>query len=336
MNVSLTGSKTLRALFSSAVLFAAALPACASSSGSSSTGTAAAYFDSTCNYLSRCSVDYSAQFGGSTVAAGFVLDGLSGVYLDLCSDSGRAANGAKLAYEMALPDSVSVDLAAMASTIDATACGAVPKVTMTPGARAAAASCESDLQCATTACSGTSGSCGKCVTRAAVGAACDYQNESASPCASGAECSSNNVCVARPVPKKAGDACASSSDCGTGGALTCAAGVCASALAKVGESCAQKMCVGSVCDAATKVCVAFKTSGACTTSFQCDIWHGYACADATKTCTRFTGTAVRAKAGEACGRPTNGNGSSTECAPGLACDSASSKCVAALTTCSAT
>ena len=132
MNVSLTGSKTLRALFSSAVLFAAALPACASSSGSSSTGTAAAYFDSTCNYLSRCSVDYSAQFGGSTVAAGFVLDGLSGVYLDICSDSGRAANGAKLAYEMALPDSVSVDLAAMASTIDAMACGDLPTMTIRP------------------------------------------------------------------------------------------------------------------------------------------------------------------------------------------------------------
>jgi len=334
MNVSITGSKTLRALFSSAVLFAAALPACASSSGSTSTVTPAAYFDSLCNYLSRCSVDYSAQLGGSTVAEGFVVDGLSSVYLDLCSDSGRVANGAKLAYEMGLPDAASVDLAAFASTIESTACGGFPNVAMRPGARAAAASCESDLQCATTACSGTGGSCGKCVTRAAVGGACDYQKESAGPCAEGAECSSNNVCVARPAPKKAGDACASSTDCGTGGVLTCAAGVCASALAKVGESCAQKMCLGSVCDAATKLCVAFKTSGACTTSFQCDTFDGYACADATKTCTRFTGATVRAKAGEACGGPSNGM--STECAPGLACDSASSKCVAALTTCSAT
>jgi hypothetical protein len=334
MNGSLTSSKKLRALFSSAVLFATALPACASSSSSTSSGTTAAYFESTCNYLSRCAVDYSAQLGASTVAEGFVLDGMSSIYLDLCGDSGRAAVAAKLAYELALPDAATVDVASMAATIDATACGATPNVTLRPGARAAAASCESDLQCATSACSGTNGSCGKCVARAAVGAACDSQNESAAPCVEGAECGPNDVCVARAAAKKAGDACTTSTDCGSGGILTCAGGVCASSVASVGESCAQKMCLGSACDPVTKVCAAFKTSGACTTSYQCDIFHGYACADATKTCTRFTGTAVRAKSGEACGPQSSGF--SIECAPGLACDSASNKCVDARTTCSAT
>jgi len=103
--------------------------------------------------------------------------------------------------------------------------------------------------------------------------------------------------------------------------------------AALGESCASNPCRGSYCDDATKHCVAFKTSGACTSSGQCNVYQGFACEDASKTCLPFTGTVVRAKVGEACGA--QADNSYVQCAPGLTCSAGAKVCVDALSTCTA-
>ena len=325
---------SIRPLVSSLLFAVAAAPACASTASTSSSGVSAdALVASVCDYQARCAIDYSAMLGGQTrVVAGFVLDAMSGAYLDMCSESGRAAFVAELAYLTKLPGAATLDFAAGKAALDRAACG--DRIGMPPavGARTAGQSCLDSVQCATSACTDMDGRCGVCVTPLAVGAACS--NSDQARCVEGANCTGGR-CVADSATKNAGDACAAASECPQSKLLRCENRVCTSVEAKVGEPCgAQKVCRASVCDAGTGTCVALKTSGACTSSAQCDSFHGYACADATKTCVRFTGAVVRAKQGEACGEQPGG-GSRTKCAPGLTCDEATSKCIDAASTCTA-
>ena len=325
-------SYSVRSLSALIVFALAAVPACAATSSSSSgAADVAAFSDGMCNYQGRCAPDYSAQFGGATkVVGGYVLDRLSGIYLEFCSDSGRAAFADEGRFMLGLPDVQAPNLATLGAAFAATACGDDPAVVIMPGTRAAGKDCLDSAQCASTRCDGESGACGVCVVLAAVGASCTE----ATRCVEGSSCE-NRVCVASAARKKAGDACTSSGSdpCDSRKLIQCVSNVCTDMSAKVGTSCATKMCVGSVCDSTTKTCVAFKTSGACKSSYECDVFRGYACADATKTCTRYTGTVVRAKLGEAC--DSQADGTRTTCAPALACDATTKKCVDALSTCKA-
>jgi hypothetical protein len=332
-------SISLRSLTAAIVFAAAAVPACAATSSSSSAATdAAAYADSVCNYLARCAVDSLAQSGEPPeVVAGYVLGEMSDKHLRACSDSARAAFADEYRYIAGLPDAPAPDWAAMVAVLATTACWVEPAFVFSPGARVAGKSCLDDLQCASTSCNGQSGACGVCVDRAvpsAVGAPCMARQGMAEvPCVNGASCQ-NNLCVADAAPKKAGDACAGVFDpCDLQALIMCTANVCTDMRANLGDSCATKYCVGSACSSDSKTCVAFKTSGACKSSIECDVFHGFACADATKTCTRFTGAEVRAKVGEGCGP--QADGTRTRCAPSLACDDTTKKCVDALSTCKA-
>ena len=312
------------------------LPACSSSPATgAAAATPAGFVNSLCNFQNRCSVDFSGMGGQApAVVDGFVLDQMARAYLEICGDSGRANLAAEMAYDLALPDTNGVDLAAMAALLDAAPCAAPFAMAPPTGRRAVAAACLSDLQCVSGACTDTQGACGKCIALAPVGGACNSQEPSGGRCAAGADCV-NDKCVGPAAVKKAGDACVDDANaCGVPGRLACVMSVCTSMTAAVGEACGDgKLCTGSVCDSMAKKCVAFKTAGACTKSYECDVFQGYACAAATNTCVRYTGTVTRAKVGEACGSlPT---GTYMECALGLGCDGATKKCVDALSTCAA-
>ena len=309
------------------------LPACSSSPATGA--SPAALVNSVCKFQSRCSLDVSGMGGQPpAVVDGFVLDWMAGVYLRRCSDGGRADFEAEMAYDLALPDTNGVDLAAMAALFDAAPCAAPFAMAPPTGRRAVAAACLSDLQCVSGACTDTQGACGKCIALAPVGGACNSQEPSGGRCAAGADCV-NDKCVGPAAVKKAGDACVDDANaCGVPGRLACVMSVCTSMTAAVGEACGrEKLCAGSVCDSMAQKCVPFKTAGACAKSYECDVFQGYACAAATNTCVRYTGTVTRAKVGEACGSlPT---GTYMECALGLGCDGATKKCVDALSTCAA-
>lgn len=331
-------SRRLRSLALLLVASGAALAACSSAGdaatgaggGGASSASPEAYINALCTYYERCSVDYSAQLAAQQrVVQGFLLDSSSGAYLNLCSTSGREALVAQVRYAMDLPDTAPFDLQTAVDAVNATVCGELPNLPVAPGERALGSACLADGQCASATCSDQNGACGECVEPVRAGQRCDLANPK-SVCERGTSCTSN-VCTATASSKKVGDPCSAASDCPTAKGLTCTAGVCASATAALGESCASSSCRGSVCDAATKRCVALRTSGACTTSGQCNVFAGYACADATKTCEVFTPSVARAKVGEACG--VSSGGSYTTCAVGLACDAATKACVEALSTC---
>lgn len=327
-------SRPLRSVALLLVAVGAALPACSSAgdaaNGGGSSASPETYIDALCTYYERCSVDYSAQLAAQQrVVQGFLLDSSSGAYLNLCSASGRAALVAQVRYAMELPDTAPVDLQTAVAAVNATVCGELPNLPVVPGKRAPGSACLADGQCASATCSDQNGACGECVEAVRAGQRCDLANPK-SVCERGTSCTSN-VCTATASSRKVGDPCSAASDCPTAKGLTCSAGVCTSATAALGESCASKACRGSVCDAATKRCVALRTSGACTTSGQCNVFAGYACADASKTCEDFTPSVARAKVGEACG--VSSGGSYTTCAVGLACDAATKACIEALSTC---
>ncbi|MFO0592143.1 MAG: hypothetical protein U0441_31660 [Polyangiaceae bacterium] len=132
------------------------------------------------------------------------------------------------------------------------------------GTRAEKDACAAYVQCASGYCSVAGGAeCGVCAPTAALGADCT----AASPvCESGSYCGEDGKCAAIPVIKE-GDACASG---WCGNSLRCVDGKCAAPIPE---------------------------GGACTSEMDCDRANGYACANATKKCTRLKVAAV----GEACG-----------------------------------
>ena len=322
-------ARPLSALVSALLVTATALSACSSGSSSGgSSGTAADFVASTCARLSRCFVDVGSAGGPSATVDGFVLGEIDQKFLEICSDAGRADGNADLAYDLALPDIGAVDPSAFVRALETTACDMDPELPMPKGARAAGRECLSDLQCATGACSDRNGECGTCITSIPTGSAC-VESDSTRQCADG-PCS-NGVCT-HERQKYAGESCASSNECASFFGFQCVAGKCTSVVAGVGESCTTKQCRGSICDATTKLCVARKQSGACTTSSECDLFGGFACSATSKTCVQFAGKSTRAKAGEACGAQQNGGDFTfVDCAAGLAC--VEDKCVSAASTC---
>jgi hypothetical protein len=325
-------ARPLSALLSALLIAAATLPACSSGSSSSggSAGTPGDYVASSCARLSRCFVDFGSAGGPSATVDGFVLSEFDKSFLEICSDAARVEGNAELAYDLALPDIGAVDTAAIVRTLETASCEANPEVPMPKGSRAAGRECLSDLQCATGACSDRNGECGTCVTSIPTGSAC-VESDTTRQCADGS--CENGVCRG-DSQKYGGESCASSNECATFFGLQCVAGKCTSVVAGVGESCATKQCRGSVCDETTKLCVARKQSGACTSSSECDLFGGFACSATTKTCVKFTGKSTKAKAGEACGaQQSGGSFMFVECAAGLAC--VEDKCVSAASTCTA-
>lgn len=323
-------ARPLSALVSALLVTATALSACSSGSSSNGGGSGAAgsYVASSCARLARCTIDLGAFGGGGATVDGFVLGDTDAKLLEICSDAGRAEGDAQLSYELALPDIGAVDTAAILRALETTPCDSKTEVPMPKGSRAAGRECLAGLQCASGSCNGENGACGTCVTTIPTGSAC-VDSDRTRVCADG-PCS-NGVCTG-DRQKYAGESCASSNECAMFFGLQCVAGKCTSVVAGVGESCASKPCRGSVCDAATKLCVARKQSGACTTSSECDLFGGYACAATTKTCVKFPSASTKAKAGEACGPQQSGNDFTyVECAAGLGC--AEGKCVSAASTC---
>lgn len=128
----------------------------------------------------------------------------------------------------------------------------IPSCRMPPGKLADGAACVESVQCSSSLCEKSDGaSCGVCAPRAAIGAACTFDN-----CVLGARCDGATMTCVAVVTSALGGPCGSATGplCEVG---TFCDGASCRAVANAGESCAAAPCASWMrCDETSRTCVA--------------------------------------------------------------------------------